>query len=187
MNPRTARLQASRRLGSVRLDPARRVSIRQIDAFDRPALAAFYAGLSPESVRRRFLGRRELTDADIDAMVADDGLVAVLSARGPDDGQIVGHAQLSAVDADTVEAAFAVRDDLQGRGIGRALVDAAIGHARRRGWRRLTADTFVDNVAMRRLLRGAGCRVERDLLDGGVEEIVLRLVSDAATAAAPAR
>jgi acetyltransferase len=175
MNPRTARRQASRRLGSVRLGPARRVSIRPIDAFDRPGLSAFYAALSTESTRRRFLGGRFVAEAELDDMALGDGIVGVLRESGRDDGAIVAHAQICADGPESAEMAFAVRDDLQGRGIGRSLVAAVVDMARRRGWRRLTAVLYADNVAMRRLLVGAGCQVERDRIDCGIEEIVLRL------------
>ena len=172
MDPRTARIQASRRLGSVRLAPARRVPI---DAFDRPALSAFYAALSPESTWRRFLGSRSLTDAELDGMAAGEGVVGVLRERGPEDGAIVGHAQICPDGAGSAEVAFAVRDDLQRRGIGRALGAGVIELARRNGWERLTATTSTENVAMRHLLLDAGCVVERDRVDCGIEEIVLRV------------
>ncbi len=175
MNPRTARRQASRRLGSVRLGPARRVSIRPIDEFDRLGLSAFYAALSVESRRRRFLGSRLVPQAESDDMALGEGIVGVLREDGRDDGAIVAHAQMCPDGPESMEVAFAVRDDLQGSGIGGSLVATAIDLARRRGWRRLTAFLYVDNVAMRRLLVRAGCPVERDRIDCGIEEIVLRV------------
>lgn len=183
MDPRTARLQASRRLASVRLDPAHRVSIRPIDQFDRSGLSDFYANLSPESTRRRFLGIRPITEAELAEMVEGPGIVGVLRSPGEEDGAVVGHAQICPEGASSAEVAFAVRDDLQGRGIGGSLVTGVIELARRNGWRRLRAVTSPENVAMRRLFLHAGCVVERDLLDGGVEEIVLRVPDEASLAA----
>ena len=58
MNPRTARLQASRRLGSVRLDPARRVSIRQIDEGVAELQEAFITMAAKLRVARTALGKQ---------------------------------------------------------------------------------------------------------------------------------
>lgn len=92
-------------------------------------------------------------------MATGEGVVGVLRERGPEDGAIVAHAQVCPDETGAAEVAFAVRDDLQGRGIGRALATAVVELARRRGWQRLTATTFTDNVAMRQLLLDAGCDV----------------------------
>lgn len=175
MDPRTARRRASRRRGSVRLDARRRVSIRPIDAFDRSALVDFYAGLSDASSHRRFLSWSRPAATDLERLAAADGLVGVVSAPGASDGAIVAHAMICPGDDGSAEVAFAVSDDLQGRGIGRALVVATIAEARRRGLSRLTATTRSDNGPMRHLLLGAGCVVDSDRVEGGDEEIVLRL------------
>jgi RimJ/RimL family protein N-acetyltransferase len=171
----------------VRLDPVRRVSIRPIDEFDRSDLFDFYARLSPESSRRRFLSCSRPPIADLVRLAAADGLVAVLAAPGASDGQIVGHAAICRDGAGSAEIAFAVDDELQGRGIGRALVAASVEVARRTGLTRLRAATFPENRAMRRLMIDAGCRVASDRIVAGVEEIELELVSDASPAGAPAR
>jgi RimJ/RimL family protein N-acetyltransferase len=49
---------------------------------------------------------------------------------------------------------------LRGRGVGRALIDAAIDEARRRGARRLTLRVFAPNEVARRLYESAGFEVE---------------------------
>ena len=187
MDPRTARTRASRRRGSVRLDPVRRVSIRPIDEFDRPALSDFYEGLSTKSTRRRFMTWSRPPTTEVDRLATLPGFVGVLSASGPHDGAIVAHAVICPSGAGSAEIAFAVSDDLQGRGIGRALVNATLEDAERSGVTRLTASTFADNGAMRHLMLDAGCRIESDRLDAGVEEIELSLVSGASPAGAHAR
>jgi RimJ/RimL family protein N-acetyltransferase len=187
MDPRTARIRASRRLGSVRLDPVRRVSIRPIDEFDRSALFDFYARLSPESMRRRFLSYALPTATDLDRLAIGEGLVGILGAPGASDGAIVAHAVICPDGHGAAEVAFAVADELQGHGIGRALVIATVDQARRGGLTRLTASTLPENRAMRRLIIDAGCRVESDRVIAGVEEIALTLVSDASPVVAPAR
>jgi RimJ/RimL family protein N-acetyltransferase len=165
----------------------RRVSIRPIDEFDRSALSDFYARLSPESTRRRFLSCLRPSATDLDRLATAEGLVGVLATPGAADGAIVAHAVLCPDGLGSAEVAFAVADDLQGRGIGRALVTSTVDLARRDGLTRLTASTFPDNRAMRRLIVDAGCRVESDRVVAGVEEIEMRLVSDASPVVAHAR
>jgi RimJ/RimL family protein N-acetyltransferase len=53
----------------------------------------------------------------------------------------------------TVEIALVVEDAWQGRGLGRALLEALLDAARGRGIHRFTADVLVENERMLRLLR----------------------------------
>ena len=77
---------------------------------------------------------------------------------------------------------IAVDPARQGRGIGRALIDAAIAEARARGARRLTLRVFSPNERARRLYESAGFVVEGVLreeffLDGRyVDDILMALV-----------
>jgi ribosomal protein S18 acetylase RimI-like enzyme len=76
----------------------------------------------------------------------------------------------------------AVDPERQGRGIGRALMEAAIAEARRRGARRLTLRVFSPNERARRLYESVGFVVEgvlRDefLLDGRyVDDVLMAFV-----------
>ena len=159
-----------------RVDRDRWVSIGPIERADAAGLSDFYARLSPESMRRRFLSCARRSSGDLARRLAEsDGFVAILAERGPNDGAVVAHASIHPDEDGGAEIAFAVADELQGRGIGRALVAAVVGHARRTGLHRLTATMLAENAAMRRLLREAGCRVTADAIDAGVEEIDLEV------------
>ena len=152
------------------------VSIRPIERTDALGLSDFYAGLSPESRRRRFLGCGGRSGAELArAFTARDGegFVAILSEPGPTDGAVVGHGSLQPDGLGGAEVAFVVADELQGCGIGRRLMDAVVAEARATGLHRLSATLFADNAPMRRLLRGTGRPVASDAIDTGVEEIVL--------------
>ena len=70
--------------------------------------------------------------------------------------RIVGHVCLEPARDGSAEIALAVADELQGRGIGRALVDASVAWAHEAGIHRLSATMLSDNVAIRRLLTGLG-------------------------------
>ena len=151
-------------------------SIRPIERTDAPGLSDFYDRLSPESRRRRFLGCMRRSGAELATaftMHDGEGFVAILAERGPNDGAVVGHATLQPDGTGGAEVAFAVADDLQGRGIGHRLMDAVVASARSTGLRRLNATLFADNAAMRLLLRDTEGSVVSDSIESGVEEVVL--------------
>ena len=103
--------------------------------------------------------------------------MAVLGEPGPNDGQVVAHASLQPDGMGGAEIAFAVADELQGHGIGTALMETAVEYAQHLGLRRLSATMFADNAPMRRLLQGAGCEIALDQIDAGTEEIALAICS----------
>jgi RimJ/RimL family protein N-acetyltransferase len=150
------------------------VTIRPIEATDADGLLAFYAALSPEARYSRFLGASRGIDHRTARRFAAanhqtrDGLVAELGESGPNDGAIVGHACLEPDGPDAEEIAFAVADELQGNGIGTALMAGAIESAKRRGIRRLNGLTFVTNTPMQRLAVHLGNPIKRRGQGSGV-------------------
>jgi RimJ/RimL family protein N-acetyltransferase len=151
-------------------DPAARVHVRPIVPADKPALAAFVAGLSPQSRYRRFLvakaslSKRELayfTEIDHrrhEALVAFDG------------ARLVGLSQYAGWPAEphAAELAIAIADDHQGRGLGMTLAAALVERGRANGLARLTASTHAGNRACRRLLGRLGfepCGYEDGLVE----------------------
>jgi len=178
MNATTTQMTASIPRRRVKIDGGRWASIRPIERSDAPALFDFYAALSPESFRRRFLGSSGPVAARLVSTFverAEGGLIATLVEPGAHDGAVVGHATVLADGSGGAEIAFAVADHVQGFGIGRALMADAVALARQRGLREVSASLFADNIPMRRLLGGAGCEVSSDTIDAGVEEISLDL------------
>lgn len=165
----------------VPIDDGRWVSIRPIERFDASRLSDFYAALSPESRRRRFLGSAPALDPDLveGFTEAGEGIVGILVEQGPNDGAVVAHASVQAAGLGAAEIAFAVADGLQGYGLGRVLVREAIELALARGMRSVTATLLAENTPMRRLLLDAGCPIADDAIDAGVEEITLQIGSAA--------
>lgn len=158
-----------------RIDRYRWISIRPIERADAPGLSDFYAGLSPDASRRRFLGCGA-GSGDLGRAFTEptgEGFVAILGEPGGNDGAVVAHASVQPDGQGGAEVALAVADELQGRGIGRALMQTAVEHARRLSLRQLTATLYADNTPMRQLLGGAGCRILSDQIDAGVEEIAI--------------
>lgn len=121
---------------------------------DAAELCRFYAGLSEESRRRRFLGfTRGLSNAQADRFCRH-GFVATVQYGSAE--RIVGHLSLEPIEPHVEEVAVAVADEWQRQGIGRALYAAALESAKSRDVRRLEATMFAYNTPIRRLLTGAG-------------------------------
>jgi acetyltransferase len=163
--------------------PSAAIRIRRIRATDEAELARFYADLSPESRRTRFLGTAALGHEQAGQLchpdhVTGEGYVAVVGQGKAQ--RIVGHLCLEP-DADgTPELAVAVADEWQEHGIGHRLVAHARRWASRRGIEHLSAVAFGDNVRLIRLLRSTGDPVRIRPSTDGVVEIDLELTADGA-------
>jgi RimJ/RimL family protein N-acetyltransferase len=156
------------------------VRIRPILPDDHDELQRFYAGLSDESRRTRFfaltagIGDRQSTYFCTPDHAHREGFVAV---TGPSDRseRIVGHVCLEPDGPDRAEIAIAVADALQGRGVGRRLVEVAVDWARRDGIRTLTATMLAGNPAIQRLLLHLGLPTITRPVGAGVVQVTIEL------------
>ena len=73
------------------------------------------------------------------------------------------------------EYSLLVRSDLQGRGLGSALMRILIDYARADGVERLDGIVLAENRGMRRLVDGLGFAIAADPDDPGVVETTLAL------------
>jgi GNAT superfamily N-acetyltransferase len=127
--------------------------------------------LSPESVHYRFFRMiksmpheklQEFLRVDYDADMA-----LVMLADRSEGSPIVGIAHYSKdPQTNLADAAFLVRDDWQGRGVGTALMNALVDAAIARGMAGFTADVLTDNSGMLRVFHRCGYPVESDLESG---------------------
>jgi GNAT superfamily N-acetyltransferase len=145
------------------------VQLRPLRRRERELVARFFAGLSVESRRRRFLSPMpRLPEAMLRRLVAVDGRrhVAVVAEV---DGQCVGIVRWIALadEPGTAEVAVTVTDRYQGRGIGRLLVEALRPLAVRAGLTSLVYLVDPTNQPALRLLRSLG--VEPAFRDGLVQ------------------
>jgi GNAT superfamily N-acetyltransferase len=148
--------------------------IRAIAPGDRDALERFYAGLSPESRHARFHGAGPLATATCRYFCGPDharreGFVAETVGM---DGrhEVIGHLCLEPAEPGVVELAVAVADAWQRRGVGRALVAAAIAWAEAHEVTCLKASMLSGNTAVLNLVRSSGRHVSLSAADGGVVE-----------------
>jgi len=157
------------------------VRVRAIRSADAPALERFYAELSPESRRTRFLfisaGLSHAQSASFCTTDHDhrEGFVAVVDEGPANREGIVGHLCLEPDGQDGAEVAVAVADAFQHRGIGRRLLAAGAAWAARRDIARLTATMSADNAPIHRLLAGLGLPTSTRFLGAGVSEVTIDL------------
>jgi len=154
--------------------------IRPVRPSDAAALVAFYAALSPESRRLRFLGcatgidqgqARKFCDTGHDCR---EGFVAVVNRR------VVGHLCLAPAGDATSELAIAVADGFQRRGIGHALFAQALDWARGHGTRRIVATAYAWNAPVLRLLGSAPLGSSASMGDAGVVSVNIPINMDTA-------
>ena len=146
---------------------------------DEPALISFFEALSPESRYLRFHGATMVGHQTVSVALETDW-----SSRGSLVGELVDdEGELRAValatyvrlrDPRRAEVAFAVADELHGRGIGTRLLERLAEHASGVGLEEFVAEVLPGNAAMLRVFDDAGFETARTLQDG-VIEVVLRL------------
>jgi acetyl coenzyme A synthetase (ADP forming)-like protein len=164
---------------STSLGPARDVILRDGGtlrlrppaAADVPALIDFFDRLSPESRYQRFHGGVRMTQQLVETFVDPDwdDLGSLVGTLG-DDGRIVALAQYVRLrDPASAEVAFAVADELQGRGIGTRLLEQLAAEAAVHGIESFVAEVLTGNRPMLRVFEDAGFDVTRRLAAGEVE------------------
>jgi acetyltransferase len=140
-----------------------RYRVRPIQPEDEPALVQAFSRLSPEDVRMRFFAplrslshemAARLTQIDYDREMA---LVLAEEHGGKVAPEFVGIVRIAAdPDFDKAEFAIIVLSHVQGRGIGRLLMDQIIAYAKARGIRQVFGDVLAENQRMLNLARDLG-------------------------------
>lgn len=136
-----------------------RFDIRLASHDDEPALAAFFAEVSDEDRRFRFLsGARQVTPGQLHEMTAfDHQRHETFLAFAPGDAEIIAAATLAADAAGgTGEVAISILPDFKGKGIGWTLLDHVAKEARAWGVNRLQSIESRDNRAAISLEREMG-------------------------------
>ncbi len=136
------------------------IRIRPVRSADEGALVAFYAGLSVDSRRARFLGCTAGLDLagahQLCGSLNVDEAGFVAERIDADGHHIVGHVCMTDTDEGGLEISVAVADAWQGHGIGRRLVAPAVAWAEHNDVDRLDATALTDNWRVLRLLRSSG-------------------------------
>ena len=133
-------------------------TFRPILPVDATLYPGFHAHLSPEDIRMRFLApRRSFSQThDLRQTQLDYDREMAFIALAPS-GEMAGVSRLSAdPDKRVAEYALLVRSDMNGRGLGRALMSLLIEYARAEGLERLEGMVLGSNRGMRRLVGSLG-------------------------------
>ena len=146
------------------------VEVRSAWAQDAEAVRAMHAALSPDNMYLRFFSMSP-SAADREARRVcrepDAEHVALLAWQ---DGRLVGvGAYEPAGKPGVAEVAFAVPDDMHGRGIASVLLEHLVWQARQRGVRAFMAETLAENSAMLRVFADAGLPAKRRIGGDTVE------------------
>lgn len=147
------------------------VFLRPLKITDEPLLREMFYKLSEESIHHRFFRMikampheklQEFLKVDYDA---DMALVVLSDADA--DGQLMGIAHYSRDPRNMfAEAAFLVRDEDQGKGIGTILLRTLADTAIARGVTGFTAEVMLDNQGMLRIFHKCGYPVQSELSEG---------------------
>jgi GNAT superfamily N-acetyltransferase len=167
INPRHYRVTQTLRDGTA-------VTIRAIQPDDRGKVVAAFMNLDRESIYTRFFTHksslsekelRQLTDVDFHHVVA-----LVVTARTEDGETIIAGARYVADDASRpcrrAEVAFTTKEDYQGRGIARLLLQHLAQIARENGVSQLEADVLAGNQRMLTVFRRSGLPMHQHSADG---------------------
>ncbi len=153
-------------------------SIRPTTVEDAPALADFFAHLSTVSRYQRFFSAGDPPDHLVRKLSDSSDPSQTLTLVAERANGIVATASYIALSRDSAEAAFAVSDAFQGRGLGTALLGRLAAAAAARGFRRFEATTLAENMRMLEVFRDSGFEI-RSKTEGGCVDVTLMLAPSA--------
>ena len=151
------------------------VEVRPAQRQDHEAVRAMHAAMAPENMYLRFFsmspGAAEWEAKRI-CREPDSDHAALLAWQGD---RLVGVAAYELAGKPGVaEVAFAVPDDMHGRGVASLLLEHLVWLARQRDLQAFTAETLAENSAMLRVFADAGLPAKRRI-SGGVVELTFPL------------
>jgi acyl-CoA synthetase (NDP forming)/RimJ/RimL family protein N-acetyltransferase len=146
------------------------VEIRPAGPDDTEAVLRFHLAMSPDNLYLRFFSmskRAAEQEAQRVCRPAGADHAALLALLGE---QVVGLASYEPTATPGVaEVAFAVADDMHGRGIATLLLEHLVSLGRARQVRTFAATTLPENTAMLRVFADAGLSVRRRLVEDVIE------------------
>jgi RimJ/RimL family protein N-acetyltransferase len=146
---------------------------------DGDALRAFHRRLSPESVYLRYFSPHPvLSDNDVHRFTCLDGKYR-LAVVAFDAGRLVGVARAERLPRTSrAEVAVIVADELQGQGVGTALLERLVDASWRVGIREFEADALLSNQRMIAVFDHLGFPVSSHF-DAGVAHVTFPITSTA--------
>ncbi len=164
--------------GTVEGTDGTRYRIRPIRAEDEGLLQAFGRRLSADDLRLRFFQPlREFShDLAVRLTQIDYARDMAFVLQPADDDAFLGVVRLHrGGHADEGEFAVTVRSDLQGKGLGRLLMERIVAYARERGLAAIFGVVMAENSGMLRLARKLGFKAESEPGEPTIVRVTLRL------------
>jgi acetyl coenzyme A synthetase (ADP forming)-like protein len=155
------------------LRDGRTLRLRPPRSDDAAGLLAFFEGLSEQSLYRRFHGFPQLGEGLVDPLLEPDWSErgALLGTLADEDGEhvvaVANYVRLR--DPTLAEAAFAVADAHQRRGIGTRLLEQLAARAAAVGVESFVAEVLPDNRDMVGVFEAVGFELTRELQGGELE------------------
>jgi len=179
MTPTTVELPPAHHVEDVLLKDGTTLRLRPPQHGDAAALISFFEALSPDSRYLRFHGATLIDQATVAGALETDwqsrgSLLAELAGRDGDLRPVALATYVRLHDPARAEVAFAVADEMHGRGIATRLLERLAAHASASGIDQFVAEVLPQNGAMLRVFGDAGFETARTL-QGGVIEVVLEL------------
>src|SRR4051794_33252046 len=132
---------------------------------DEAAIKVFFDALAPESRYMRFHGAGRTDTVSRNYAQADgDTRVALLARLGERVVAVAGYDRLN--EPGVAEVAFAVADDMQGRGLATRMLEQLAEVGGERGVRRFDAEVLSDNRRMLGVFSSAGFDIRRETAFG---------------------
>ena len=146
------------------------VDVRPARRQDHEAVRAMHAAMSPENMYLRFFSMSPAAaewEAKRICREPDSDHAALLAWQGD---RLVGVAAYELAGKPGIaEVAFAVPDDMHGRGVASLLLEHLVWLARQRDLQAFTAETLAENSSMLRVFADAGLPAKRRISSGVVE------------------
>jgi acyl-CoA synthetase (NDP forming)/RimJ/RimL family protein N-acetyltransferase len=146
------------------------VEIRPAQPQDADDIRQMHRQMSPDNAYFRFFSfSPQAPEREAQRLARPEGPDhAALLARL--DGELIGVASYEPTQRPGVaEIAFAVSDEMHGRGVATLLLEHLVSLARQRRLTAFAAETLPENLAMQRVFADAGLPVERQFADGVIE------------------
>jgi RimJ/RimL family protein N-acetyltransferase len=156
--------------------------MRPIRVTDEAKMSRLFYSLSATTVYNRWHhGRKQLSHRDLLRLLEVDytkNMAVVIEAKPVgEESKIIGVGRYHTDPATNyAEAAFLIRDDWQGHGLGSTLVHHLIDIARENGVAGFTAEVLAENRAMRHVFHKSGLEIQSQL-EGGVYSLTMDLSS----------
>jgi acyl-CoA synthetase (NDP forming)/RimJ/RimL family protein N-acetyltransferase len=146
------------------------VEIRRAQPQDADDIRQMHEQMSPDNAYFRFFSfSPQAPEREAQRLARPEGPDhAALLARL--DGKLIGVASYEPTHRPGIaEIAFAVSDEMHGRGVATLLLEHLVSLARQRRLTAFAAETLPENLAMQRVFADAGLPVERQFADGVIE------------------